>query len=209
MKRKKIKDILGLNSLKPLLPLHSHLPSTEKEDLQHQTRAIKVQFNVLRDENMRLKTKLAFLQQEIDRRDKDIEILSVKIHQHGIQAIAKDNLQLDISQTTASLAGVNQGASLFESYLVTSLKKQNRELKDELKERQEQVEKMKRITKLTRGIEVEHEIQSYIEECQRMRSMLETTVMQNKQLHVIATAYTHQLLQMGVTPSVGNGNPHT
>ena len=39
---------------------------------------------------------------------------------------------------------------------------------------------MKRNTKLTRGIEVEHEIQSYIEECQRMRSMLETTVMQNK-----------------------------
>ena len=80
MKRKKIKDILGLNSLKPLIPLHSHLMSTEKEELQNQTRAIKVQFNVLRDENMRLKTKLAFMQQEIDRRDKDIEILSIKIH---------------------------------------------------------------------------------------------------------------------------------
>jgi hypothetical protein len=39
---------------------------------------------------------------------------------------------------------------------------------------------LKRHTRLTRGIEVDHEIQSYIEECQRMRSMLETTVMQNK-----------------------------
>jgi hypothetical protein len=39
--------------------------------------------------------------------------------------------------------------------------------------------------------------------------MLETTVLQNKQLHIIGTAYTHQLLSMGVTPSVANGQPYT
>jgi cell division protein FtsB len=103
--------------------------------------------------------------------------LSVKIHQNAIQAISKDNAQLDVSQTTASLAGVKDGVSLFESYLVTSLKKQNRELKDELRDKVEQVDKLKRDIKLAKGIEIEHELQSYIEECQRLRSMLENTVL--------------------------------
>ena len=58
--------------------------------------------------------------------------------------ISKDNTQIDLSQTTANLAGVREGVSLFESYLVTSLKKQNRDLKDELKEKTEMVEKLKR-----------------------------------------------------------------
>lgn len=71
------------------------------------------------------------------------------------------------------------------------------------------IDKLKRETKLTKSLEMEHELQSYIEECQRLRSMLETTVLQNKQLHIIGTAYTHQLLSMGVTPSVANGQPYT
>ena len=98
------------------------------------------------------------MQQEIDRRDKDIEVLSVKIHQTAIQAISKDNAQLDVSQTTANLAGVKDGVSLFESYLVTSLKKQNRDLKDELKEKADMIEKLKKETKLTKGLEMEHEL---------------------------------------------------
>ena len=105
------------------------------------------------------------MQQEIDRRDKDIEVLSVKIHQNAIQAISKDNTQLDVSQTTANLAGVKDGVSQFESYLVTSLKKQNRDLKEEVREKGEVIEKLKRETKLTKSLEMEHELQSYIEEC--------------------------------------------
>jgi hypothetical protein len=63
------------------------------------------------------------------------------------------------------LAGVKDGVSLFESYLVTSLKKQNRELKDELSDKAGQIEKLKRDIKLAKSIEIEHEMQSYIEEC--------------------------------------------
>jgi hypothetical protein len=56
------------------------------------------------------------------------------------------------------LAGVKDGVSLFESYLVTSLKKQNRDLKDELKEKADMIEKLKKETKLTKGLEMEHEL---------------------------------------------------
>jgi hypothetical protein len=56
------------------------------------------------------------------------------------------------------LAGVKDGVSLFESYLVTSLKKQNRDLKDELKEKSDQIDKLKRDIKLSKGIEIEHEL---------------------------------------------------
>jgi len=63
-----------------------------------------------------------------------------------------------VSQTTANLAGVKDGVSQFESYLVTSLKKQNRDLKDEMKEKVEMIDKLKRETKLTKNLEIEHEL---------------------------------------------------
>jgi hypothetical protein len=101
----------------------------------------------------------------MDRKDRDIEILSVKVHQQAVAATAKDNFINNMSQTTATLAGVKDGQSLFESYLVTSLKKQNRDLKQEVEQKSEQIDRLKREMKLTKGIEVDHEMQSYIEEC--------------------------------------------
>jgi hypothetical protein len=58
----------------------------EKEDLMQQKRSLKLQMNVTKDENTRLKTKMAFLQQEMDRRDRDIEVLTLKLHQQTIAA---------------------------------------------------------------------------------------------------------------------------
>jgi hypothetical protein len=66
----------------------------------------------------------------------------------------------------------NNGA-MFESYLVGALKKQNRELRHELDEKTQTVDKLKRDVKLTRTSEIEIELQAYIEECQRMRTMME------------------------------------
>ena len=71
---------------------------------------------------------------------------------------------------------------MFESYLVSSLKKQNREMRLELDDKSLVIEKLKRDTKLTKSHEMENEIQSYVEECQRMRGMLEHLVQQNTQL---------------------------
>ena len=41
---------------------------------------MKLQFNIVKDENVRLKTKMAVLQQEMDRKDRDIEALSLKVN---------------------------------------------------------------------------------------------------------------------------------
>ena len=54
---------------------------------------------------------------------------------------------------------------MFESYIVNALKKQNREMRQELEERKDIIEKLKRDLKLTKNNEIEHELQSYIEEC--------------------------------------------
>lgn len=51
-----------------------------------QKRSLKLQVNVTKDENTRLKTKMAILQQEMDKKDKDIEILSLKLHQQAVVA---------------------------------------------------------------------------------------------------------------------------
>ena len=96
---------------------------------------------------------------------------------------------------------------MFESYLVGALKKQYRDTKQELEEKKEVIEKLRREMKLTKTAEIENELQSYIEECQRLRKILESTVLQNKQLQIIATTYTQQLLSIGITPTVGNGYP--
>jgi hypothetical protein len=60
---------------------HINMNALEKEDLMQQKRSLKLQMNVTKDENTRLKTKMAFLQQEMDRRDRDIEVLTLKLHQ--------------------------------------------------------------------------------------------------------------------------------
>jgi hypothetical protein len=57
------------------------LNGIEKEDLLQQKRSLKLQINMTKDENTRLKTKMAVFQQEMDRKDKDIELLSIKLHQ--------------------------------------------------------------------------------------------------------------------------------
>ena len=74
-------------------------------------------------------------------------------------------------------SGSNTGGAMFESYLVGALKKQYRDTKQELEEKREIIEKLRREMKLTKTNEIENELQSYIEECQRLRKMLESTVL--------------------------------
>ena len=62
-------------------------------------------------------------------------------------------------------SGPTGGNTMFESYIVNALKKQNRETRQELEEKKDIIEKLKRDLKLTKNNEIEHELQSYIEEC--------------------------------------------
>lgn len=74
----------------------------EKEELQQQKRTLKLQMNVIRDENMRLKTRMAFMQQEMDHKDRDIEQLTIRIHQSALAATNKDN-------STSNIGNANNG----------------------------------------------------------------------------------------------------
>jgi len=110
----------------------------------------------------------------MDKKDKDIESLSLRLHQQALAATNKDNSSSAI--VGISIIGNNQNqanGAVFESYLVGALKKQNRELRHELDEKSQVVDKLKRDVKLTRTTEIEIELQAYIEECQRMRTMME------------------------------------
>jgi predicted nuclease with TOPRIM domain len=55
----------------------------EKEELQNERRNLKVTMNVVKDENIRLKTKITTLQQEMDKKDKDLENLTLRL-QHSL-----------------------------------------------------------------------------------------------------------------------------
>lgn len=49
-------------------------------------------------------------------------------------------------------------------------------MRNEIDEKDLTIEKLRRDMKLTKTHEIENEIQSYIEECQRMRGMLEILI---------------------------------
>lgn len=59
--------------------------------------------------------------------------------------------------------------NVYESFLVSQLKKQNRELKQEMIEKERLVEHTKRNLKLTKITEMEVELHQYIQECNRLR----------------------------------------
>ncbi len=55
-------------------------------------------------------------------------------------------------------SGPSNGTTMFESYIVNALKKQNREMRHELDEKKDIIEKLKRDLKLTKNNEIEHEL---------------------------------------------------
>lgn len=62
------------------------------------------------------------------------------------------------------------------------LKRQNRELKLEGQMKDRQIEELKKNIKMSKSRENDNEVQSYADECLRLRGILEQTLMQNEQL---------------------------
>ncbi len=139
----------------------------QKEDLQNHYRNLKVTNNITRDENIRLKTKIQQIQQELNSRDKELEKLTVRLQ----QALGQ--------QTGAAEGGLSTKAAgnlkhhFAESFIVCQLKKNNRELKMEVQEKDRLLEQLKRNIKMSKSHEIEVELTIYIEECLRLRQQLE------------------------------------
>jgi hypothetical protein len=63
LKRKKIKELLlaGGGPLNRGTNNTSNINALEREELQQQKRTLKLQMNIMKDENMRMKTKMSFI----------------------------------------------------------------------------------------------------------------------------------------------------
>lgn len=66
-----------------------------------------------------------------------------------------------------------------ESFLVQQLKRQNRELKLEGQMKDRQIDELKKNIKMSKSRECDNEVQTYVDECMRLRSIVEQTLMQN------------------------------
>ena len=65
---------------------------------------------------------------------------------------------------------MNSGGHHFaESFIVSQLKKNNRDLKQEVQDKDRFIEQQKRNIKLTKANEIEVELTVYIDECLRLR----------------------------------------
>ena len=100
-------------------------------------RGLKIQQNLLKDENVRLKTKIQQMIGEQQRNEKDLETLMYTLQ-------ADKNSQIKTNYT--------------ESFLVQQLKKHNRQLKTELNLKEQEISELKQNVKLSKFRESESDI---------------------------------------------------
>ena len=120
----------------------------DKEQLYEDSLALKMENNGLRNENLRLRTRLNQLEKDIARKDDFLEELRGLSEERQFSSV------------------------LAHSHLVAGLKQANRDLRAELASRETEFEKLKRLSKITKLAEMETELKVYIEECQRLKDCL-------------------------------------
>jgi hypothetical protein len=114
--------------------------------------------NNLRDDNIKLRTRLHMTENELARKDKMI-----------------DELLLMQSEAQSKQAPVPK-VRTETHHLVVNLKRKVREQQMELATRKDEVELLKRNLKNTRTHETEVEIKLYMDECLRLRQSLEEVI---------------------------------
>jgi predicted RNase H-like nuclease (RuvC/YqgF family) len=76
----------------------------------------------------------------------------------------------------------NQNHHFAESFIVSQLKKNNRDLKMEVQEKDRLIEQLKRNIKMSKSNEIEIELTVYIDECLRLRQQLEQAYMEKQMI---------------------------
>ena len=131
----------------------------EKEQLYEEALQLKMSSNALKDENTKLKTKIRMYERELDEKEDMINQLFN---------------QKDIS-TIGSL-GTKINKRKFESHLTYNLKRQVKELKHQLSDKNDEVASLKKDIKSTKLTELDLELRTYMDECLRLRHLLEEAV---------------------------------
>jgi hypothetical protein len=97
----------------------------------------------------------------LNNRDKELEKLTMRLQQSLSDPNSGDSAKHKINHHFA------------ESFIVSQLKRSNRDLKSEVQDKDRLVEQLKRNIKLTKQNEIEVELTVYIDECLRLRGQLE------------------------------------
>ena len=119
--------------------------------------------NVLREENVKLKTRLLFVENEIAKKDKMIDDLLVQ--QENNFAVPKPKF------SAARVGGIKT-----ETHLVINLKRKIRDINAEKQTLASEIDALKRNIRSTKLTELEVENKLYVDECARLRHQLEEVI---------------------------------
>lgn len=120
----------------------------DKERLYEQSLKYKVQMNTYKNENLKLRTRLKFLEKEQLEKEGVIENL---VNKNEITTIGR-------------LGSVVNNKKKSDSYLIMALKRQVKELKQSIKEKDDEVATLKKNFKNTKLNELDIELRSYMDE---------------------------------------------
>lgn len=132
----------------------------DKEQLFDQAIKLKQNMDNCLEENIRLKNRIQQFDKELDKRDKIIQELLFKVDSD--QGISQMNFQ----------------PRMAEPHLVSALKNQIKNMKNELRLKEEETTKMKKNIKITRIQEAEIEMRMFSDECTRLKHLIEEIVKQ-------------------------------
>ena len=134
-----------------VIRLRPRIVHQERERLFDDVMKQRMTANNLREENLKLRTRLHITENELTRKDKTIDDLL--------------QLQQEVQQNgTRQLRG-----KIDAHHLVVNLKRKVRDQQMELAQKREEVELLKRNLKNTKTHETEIEIKMYMDECLRLR----------------------------------------
>ena len=120
----------------------------DQERLIEEGLSLKMENNSFREENTRLKTRINQLDREIAKRDEFLDELRSQAGEKHYYVALK------------------------QGHLVSSLKQTVKELRFELKSREDELSKLRKTVKFTNISEIEAETEAYIEECNRLKRLL-------------------------------------
>jgi hypothetical protein len=120
----------------------------------------KITANFFKDENMRLKTRVHILENELTKKERLVDDLLLQ----------QDTFQLPM-QGAGSTKNNSQGQKMkLESHLTLNLKRKIKDLQQEALLKYEEMEALKKNIKVTKIAELEAEMKAYMDETTRMKA---------------------------------------
>eukprot|EP00743_Colponemidia_sp_Colp-15_P003460 GILK01003737.1.p1 GENE.GILK01003737.1~~GILK01003737.1.p1 ORF type:complete len:1180 (-),score=363.78 GILK01003737.1:22-3561(-) len=139
----------------------------DKETLYEELLKHKKLSNAYKEENMKLKTQMQIVEKEMVRRERTIDEL---LSRNVVGAPPRYNKIRE------------------EGHLLATLKKQVKELRKSIQDKDEVISKMKRDTRLTRIQELESEARCYLEESLRLKKQLDDRITREKEFERLRQA---------------------